>query len=287
MKQSCSVLVSTGNLGDTPIEEGTFFEGIKRPLDFLAADAGSADIGPTFLATDTAHNPVEWERHDLALMLVAARERKIPMIVGSCGSTGTDRGVELFFDIISEVARERKLERFRVAKIYSELDKALLARRTELGAVEKLGAPQDLTAADLDATAHVTASMGVEQLIHALEKGADVVIAGRSCDDALFAALPILRGFPRGIALHMGKAIECASLVCFPQKVKESVVGTVTHDAFTLEPIHPDQRATPHSVAAHSMYERVDPYTQAVPGGIVTSTSGPPRADRSTRRGPP
>ena len=31
----------------------------------------------------------------------------------------------------------------------------------------------------------------------------------------------------------------------------------------------PDQQATPHSVAAHSMYERTNPFIQALPGGIL------------------
>jgi len=38
--------------------------------------------------------------------------------------------------------------------------------------------------------------MGVEPLQTALDAGADFVLAGRCSDPALFAALPILRGFP-------------------------------------------------------------------------------------------
>jgi len=67
----------------------------------------------------------------------------------------------------------------------------------------------------------------------------------------------------------MGKAAECASLVCWPQMVKESIVATVTNDHFSIEPLHPNQAATPHSVAAHSMYERTNPFVQGVPGGIL------------------
>ena len=38
-----SLLVSTGNLGDNIIEEGSFYEGVKRDIDFFGADAGTAD----------------------------------------------------------------------------------------------------------------------------------------------------------------------------------------------------------------------------------------------------
>ena len=40
--------------------------------------------------------------------------------------------------------------------------------------------------------------MGAEPFIRALEAGADVVLAGRASDTAIFASLPIMRGFPEG-----------------------------------------------------------------------------------------
>jgi len=264
-----SLLVSTGNLGDNIIEKGTFYEGVKRDIDCFGADAGTADAGPTFLGADMPHNPIEWERHDLEITLVEARKKKVPMIVGSCSTTGTDRGVNLYADIIRAVAKERKMEPFTMALIYSQIPMDALRKRVRNGESEPLGASFPLTDEVLDNTTNVTASMGVEQIMHALDKGADVIIAGRACDDAVLAAYPIFKGFDRGVSLHMGKAAECASLVCWPQKVKESIIGTVYDDYFTIEPIHPDQQATPHSVAAHSMYERTNPFVQALPGGIL------------------
>ena len=264
-----SLLVSTGNLGDNIIEKGTFYEGVKRDIDFFGADAGTADAGPTFLGADKPHNPIEWERHDLEITLVESRKKKVPMIVGSSSTTGTDRGVNLYADIIRSVAKERKMEPFTMALIYSELSIDMLRERVRRGETEPLGASFPLTDEVLDNTTYVTASMGIEQITHALEKGADVIIAGRACDDAVLAAYPIFKGFDKGISLHMGKAAECASLVCWPQKVKESIIATVYDDHFTIEPLHPDQQATPHSVAAHSMYERTNPFVQALPGGIL------------------
>jgi hypothetical protein len=269
MNDKLSVLCSTGNLGDTPIEEGTFYEGIKRNPDYLGADAGSSDLGPTFLGSDTAHNPVEWEKHDLEIMLLEARRLDIPMIIGSCGSTGTDRGVNLFLELIKEIADEHKIKPFTLAAIRSEIQLDILQERIIFEKVMPLEAENALTAEDIKATSHVTAAMGVEQIIHAFSRGAKVIIAGRCCDDAVFAAYPIFMGFPKALALHMGKAIECASLVGFPQKVKESVLGTITHNEFYLEPMHSDQSITPHSVAAHSMYERMNPFLQEVPDGTL------------------
>ena len=264
-----SVLVSTGNLGDNIIEEGTFYEGCKRRIDCFAADAGSADVGPTFLGSDLPHNPIEWERHDLEIMLVEARRRGVPMIVGSCSTTGTDSTVDRFAQLIREIAADHHLEPFKMASIYSQVDRSELNKRVAAGRCEPLGAPYELDDEVIDQTTNVTASMGVEQFIEALRQGADVIMAGRACDDAVLAAYPIHLGFPVGISLHMGKAAECASLVCWPQMVKESIIATVTQDYFSIEPMHPAQAATPHSVAAHSMYERTNPFVQGVPGGIL------------------
>jgi hypothetical protein len=46
--------------------------------------------------------------------------------------------------------------------------------------------------------------------------GADVVIAGRSCDDAICASLPLRAGFPKGLCYHFGKTLECSLLVGTP-----------------------------------------------------------------------
>jgi len=264
-----TVLSSTGNLGDTPFDEETFYKGLKRKIDFLVADAGTKDFGPTYLGSDIAHNPLEWERHDLELLLIAAREKKIPLIIGSCGSTGTDRGVDLYAEIVKDISKERNLSEFKVAKIYSEIDPTYLKKSLKENRIEPLGSEKKISLDDIDASSHVVAMMGVEPIIKVLSEGADVVLAGRSCDDAIYAAYPIMLGYPKELSLHLGKAIECASLVCEPQRVKHSVWGTITEKEFYLEPVNPMQRATILSVAAHSMYERENPFIQEVPGGIL------------------
>ena len=50
--------------------------------------------------------------------------------------------------------------------------------------------------------------MGPEPIIEALRGGAQVVIAGRACDDAVIAAYPLLHGADPALALHMGKILE-------------------------------------------------------------------------------
>ena len=53
---------------------------------------------------------------------------------------------------------------------------------------------------------------GVEQISAALATGADIVIAGRTTDTAIIAALPLERGCHAGVAWHGAKIGECGAL---------------------------------------------------------------------------
>ena len=77
-----TILSPTGHLGFTPIEAGSFRRGLAERPDYLVADSGSCDIGPHPLGADEACSPATWQSQDLELMVRAARELGIPMIVG-------------------------------------------------------------------------------------------------------------------------------------------------------------------------------------------------------------
>lgn len=285
MTRQMTTISATGALGHEPIHPESFYAGIKRPLDFIGADAGSGDSGPYFLGSNEPMNPREWEMFDLELLLCAARERHIPLIIGSAGGAGTTRGVSDYVEIVREISARHQLGPFRLARIHSEVPLDYLRERVRREEVKPLGAPGPLTTDLLDQTSRVVAMMGVEPYFEAFDQGADVVIAGRSCDDAIYAALPLRAGFPKGLCYHFGKTLECSSLVGTPSMAKESVIGTITDSYVELEPMHPAQRCTPASVAGHSLYERVHPYTQAYPGGALdtSATQYEQVSERATR----
>ena len=52
--------------------------------------------------------------------------------------------------------------------------------------------------------------------MRALAAGCQVVLAGRCYDPANFAALPICVGYDEGLALHMGKILECGAIAATP-----------------------------------------------------------------------
>ncbi|WP_367338264.1 acyclic terpene utilization AtuA family protein [Aminivibrio sp.] len=79
------------------------------------------------------------------------------------------------------------------------------------------GASFPLTDEVLDNTTNVTASMGVEQIVHAPGKGADVIIAGRACDDAVLAAYPSSGASTGASAFRMGRNRRSTSLVPGPR----------------------------------------------------------------------
>ncbi len=123
------LLSPTGHLGFTPIEEASFWAGVERGPDYIVADSGSCDIGPQALGVDAEASPQAWQEHDLELMLTASRRLGVPMIVGSAGDTGTDRGVRKYAGIIRSLARKHGLAPFRMATIYSQQDPGALKER--------------------------------------------------------------------------------------------------------------------------------------------------------------
>ena len=107
--------------------------------------------------------------------------------------------------------------------------------------------------------------------MRALELGAQVVLAGRACDDAIFAAYPILHGFDRALALHMGKILECGALASEPIKM-DVMIGVLRRGHFEVVPGSLGRACTTTSVAGHSLYEREHPLVQSGPEGAIDLT---------------
>ena len=234
--------------------------------DFIGVDAGSTDMGAYYLGRQTPFfHPISIKR-DMALLLQAALDRKIPLVIGNVLATGTNIQLHTGLELLREVAAENSLE-FSVAVVHAEIDRAYLKDKLRAGSIPPLGAKADLTLANVEEAEAIVAQMGVEPLMRALDLGAEVILAGRTCDDAIFAALPVREGFDKGLALHMGKILECGTMACVPGDLHGSIVGTLREDHFILEPADPERVCTIHSVASHTLYERSDPYLQPGPGG--------------------
>lgn len=269
-KKELRIHCSNGHLGFAPTKEESFHIGARTKPDYYICDSGSNDIGPAPLGADTSPSLKVWQKHDLELMLLAAREQGVPMIVGSAGDTGSNSRVDMFVEMIKEIAEEHDLEPFKLAYFYSEVDKEILREKMEKGIkIEGLDNRPDLTFEELDGTTRIVAVAGVHPYMKALDMGADVIIGGRSSDIALFAAPALREGFPENLSYYLGKVLECASFCAEPYGAKETVIGTITHEDVKVEAMAPWQRCTVASVAAHAMYERSNPYYEYFAGGML------------------
>lgn len=271
-KKELKVLISTGHLGTAPTNPGSFNRAMaEADPDYVVADAGSSDPGPVYLGEDTTMG--HFAREELELFLTASRRKGIPLVIGSAGDTGSNRGVDEFVAMIKELAQEHRIPKFKVGYFYSEVPKEFLKKKLKAGkALTGLGGFPDLTEEEIDKATRVVAVAGIHPFLKLLDMGADVIIAGR-CGDINFTAGPCIHhGFPDALAYHMGKMIECASLVAEPFMGKEAIVGTISQEDIRITPYHPDQRCTIASVAGHSMYERETPYYEHTLGGLLDMT---------------
>jgi hypothetical protein len=263
-------LCPNGHLGFAPLKVESFELGVATRPDFILADSGSDDIGPVPLGTDTSTSPAEWQRHDLERMLLAARELGVPMIIGSAGDTGTNSRVDMFVGMIRDIAREHGLPPFRLGYFYSEVPKEEVRARMAAGeTVAGLDGRGPLTPEELEATDRIVAVAGVHPYMALLERGAEVIVGGRSSDAAIFAAPAIRAGFPEALSYYLGKVLECASFNAEPYAGKETVIGEVSHEDVKVTAMSPYQRCTPASVAGHAMYERSNPYYEHFAGGML------------------
>ncbi|HSJ29598.1 MAG TPA: acyclic terpene utilization AtuA family protein [Acidimicrobiia bacterium] len=267
------ILSCNGHLGFGKTREASFLRALDHGVDYLISDAGSCDIGPGALGSDGYVSPTEWVRHDLELMLLAARERNLPMIIGSAGDAGSRAGVDRFVEIIRDLAAEHELPEFTIGYFYSDVEPAALGAAISRGmTLDGLDDGQPLTLADVAATDRAVAVAGAEPYVELLEMGADVIIGGRSSDCAIFAAAALHEGHPADLAFYLGKVLECASFCAEPYGGKESVIGEVGPDWVDVTAMAEEQRCTPASLASHAMYERSHPYYEAFAGGVIDMT---------------
>ena len=262
-------IAATGAIG-AGVHEPSIMRALELKPHFIASDAGTTDAGPFALGSGKTAFSREAVLRDTDIVLRAGRQASIPVLIGSVGTAGADVHVDWMLDIVREIVSTRGLS-LRVAVIRSEQDKAYLHALNAEGRILALDPAPPFDDATIDRSSHIVAMMGVEPLQRALEMGADLVIAGRCSDPALYAALPILRGFPAGLAWHAGKVAECGTLACETMG-KGVIFATVRQDEAIIRPVGDGLRCTPQSIAAHSLYENADPYLHKECSGTLDLT---------------
>lgn len=242
--------------------------GIAAQPHVMGCDAGSTDPGPYYLGSGKSLVRTDQIYRDLKPALVGAVRNGIPLVIGSAGFAGAAPNVELTLDVVSRIAREERL-RFKLGVIRSDVAKRTILDALATGRIEPMPGAPALTSRDVEQSSHIVGQIGTEPYIAAFEQGAQVVIAGRSCDTAIYAAYPIWRGYDPGLALHMAKIMECGAQCGIPLAPNDCLLGVMRHDHFLIRPLADYRVCTPESVAAHTMYEQGNPFLLFEPEGVV------------------
>lgn len=248
--------------------ESSFKRGIERKPHLIAVDAGSTDPGPYYLGAGKAFTDRAFVKRDLRYMIKEGVRLGIPVVVGTAGGSGASVHLEWCRKIIEEIAQEEKLS-FKMGVIPSDVDKQTVKKALREGRISPLACVHDLTEGLIDETTYLVAQIGIEPIVEALAAGCNVVLAGRCYDPAVFAALPVMQGYDEGLALHMGKILECAAIAATPGSGADCALGILKKDSFILEALNPKRHFTCESAAAHTLYEKSDPYHLPGPGGSI------------------
>ncbi len=268
--QRVGIIFPSGMLG-AGFTADSVKRGIAMGATAIAIDGGSTDSGPYYLGASVAKTAASAAERDLRILLAAACENRIPLIVGSCGTAGTDAGVDWVAEIALRIAATDRLS-FRMARIYSELDAETVIAAIDGGRVRSLPPLGELTPETVRSCTHIVALMGHDPIVAALEAGAQVVLAGRATDTSMVAAVALMHGMPAGPTWHAAKTVECGGQ-CTTDPTSGGVFVRIDSAGFTVSPLAPDAACTPTSVAAHMLYENADPFRLLEPTGALDTSA--------------
>ncbi|PCI55206.1 MAG: 3-methylaspartate ammonia-lyase [Gammaproteobacteria bacterium] len=260
------VLTPTGMLGyGFPVED--FNKGIARNPDVIIIDSGSVDSGPIKIGNGSMTCPEGSYRAELLILLKAVHEHKIPLYISSAGGAGSNIQVDKIQVMVKEICEQQGYS-LSSASIYADIPKEIIKDKLIDGKISACGrSVPALTLLEINNATTVVAQMGMEPFVEAIKNNVDVIIAGRAYDPAPLAAFCINKGFDPALSWHMGKILECGGLCAQPSC--QVMLGTISQDHFTLEPLSEQSICTETSIAAHTMYEKSHPYLLPGPGGTL------------------
>ncbi|MGY8991633.1 MAG: acyclic terpene utilization AtuA family protein, partial [Rhodospirillales bacterium] len=274
--------------GSSSLGLGFHEDSLNRALalkpHFIGCDGGSSDPGPTYLGRGLSSSPLSAIKRDLRLLVLGGQKNKIPVMIGSCGTAGGAPHLDRVFGALKEIVKEEKLN-LKVALIHSEQDKDYLKEKYRAGKIHELGNAPPFDEDVIDRSERIVGCSGAEPFQKALEMGADVVLAGRASDTAIFASFPTLHGFPPGPAWHAAKILECGAASVKQRKTPDCMFAWIRKDHFDVSPLDPDLACSPQSIASHSLYENNDPFEIKENAGTINLTKASYKAidDRSVR----
>ncbi|MBR2886206.1 MAG: acyclic terpene utilization AtuA family protein [Clostridia bacterium] len=244
----------------------------SEKVDYLGVDAGSTDPGPYYLGSGKSFTDRGAVKRDLSLALPKAIEHKAPFIIGTAGGAGSKEHVEWLKEILIEVAEEHNLN-FRLGVVLSDVTTEYVLEKFESGKLIDMSSEFLAEKSNIEESVRIVSQIGIAPIIELLKKEVDVIICGRACDTAIYAAPCIYEGYNEGLAFHMAKIMECGAMCSEPVAAADVMQAYIYDDYFELRPANPIRRCTIDRVAAHTLYEQSNPYLIFEPDGVCDLTN--------------
>ena len=244
----------------------------SEKVDYLGVDAGSTDPGPYYLGSGNSFTDRGAVKRDLSLALPRALEQKAPFIIGTAGGAGSYRHVQWLKEILLEIAGEKGLH-FTLGTVYSDVSKEYVLEKLAAGKLVNMSDELPVTKATVEESTTIVSQIGIAPIVALLEKKVDVILCGRACDTAIYAAPCIFEGFDPGLAFHMAKIMECGAMCSEPVAAADVMQAYMYADHFELRPANPIRKCTVDRVAAHTLYEQSNPYLIYEPDGVCDLTN--------------
>lgn len=244
----------------------------SEKVDYLGVDAGSTDPGPYYLGSGKSFTDRNAVKRDLALALPKALSQKAPFIIGTAGGAGSKLHVEWLKEILTEIAKENNLH-FTLGTVLSDVSTEYVLEKFESGKLIDMSGEFPADKNLIKESTRIVSQVGIAPIIKLLEKKADVILCGRACDTAIYAAPCIFEGYSEGLAFHMAKIMECGAMCSEPVAAADVMQAYMYDDYFELRPANPIRRCTVDRVAAHTLYEQSNPYLIFEPDGVCDLTN--------------
>lgn len=240
----------------------------SEKVDYVGVDAGSTDPGPYYLGSGISFTDRNAVKRDLSLALPKALEQKAPFVIGTAGGSGSRQHTDWLIEIIKEIASEQGLS-FSLGRIYSDVSREYVIDKLRDGKIIPMCENLPLTEENILASTKIVSQIGIAPIVEMLEKKVEVIVAGRACDTAIYAAPCIYEGYDPALSFHMAKIMECGAMCCEPVAAADVMQAYMYKDHFELRPASPSRRCLVERAAAHTMYEQTNPYMIYEPDGEI------------------
>lgn len=244
----------------------------SEKVDYLGVDAGSTDPGPYYLGSGKSFTDRSAVKRDLELALPKALEHHAPFIIGTSGGAGSIKHLMWLKEIVEEIAKEKNLS-FTLGTVKSDVTKEYVLEKFENDKIINMSDEMPLDKKSIMESTTIVSQIGIAPIIELLKKGAQVILCGRACDTAIYAAPCIYEGYDHGLAFHMAKIMECGAMCSEPVAAADVMQAYIEKDYFELRPANPIRRCTVDRVAAHTLYEQSNPYLIYEPDGVCDLTN--------------